>query len=321
MADSKPLVRRLYFRYLENGALLRYVCSQAWRLTRTGRAAECRFELYRFRSKFAHRILGDDNMNFANKVLAAFCLVLLFSTLAVSQMPFEAAGVTRLNVDESMNGWKPVCVLPTCNPGGRGIPSKTFQTIGHSSPSKDSGSMEVSITGPQYSNALWTYIAGVDDNATSFSMSLWVYPTGKTSAAGSYEFDQFDFSKSTGIEFMWGSQCNQGNGLWQIFDQLHGRWINIKVACSLAPNHWHQVRWDVHRVTGDTNRCSGKPCMYYDTLTVDGHVNPVNAVYPAGSLPNGWSSAVGFQVQIDIGPTGSGVTIDEYVDLADFWAM
>jgi len=61
--------------------------------------------------------------------------------------------------------------------------------------------------------------------------------------------------------------------------------------------------------------------MYYDTLTVDHHVYAVNAKYPAGRLPGGWSSAVGFQVQIDIGLTKAPVTIDEYIDLADFNAM
>jgi hypothetical protein len=244
-------------------------------------------------------------LNIVHRVLAGFYIGVLFSVLSAAQVPFDGEGVSALNVDDSMKGWKLVCVLPTCNPGGSGTPTRTSQTIGHVSPSKDGNSMEVSITGPQYSNALWTYIAGADDNATSFSTSLWVYPTAKASVAGSFEFDQFDFSKSTGIEFMWGSQCNQVNHLWQIFDQLNGHWINTTVRCSLAVNKWHQVRWDVHRVSGDTDRCSGRPCMYYDTLTLDGVVHPVNAVYPAGPLPNGWSSAVGFQVQIDIGATGS----------------
>src|SRR5580658_5001276 len=256
-----------------------------------------------------------------HRVLAGFYIALFFSMLSAAQMPFDAEGISALNVDDSMKGWKPVCVLPTCNPGGSGIPTRTSQTIDHVSPSKDGHSMEVSITGPQYSNALWTYRAGADDSATSFSMSLWVYPSGQASVAGSFEFDQFDFSKSMGIEFMWGTQCNQVNHLWQVFDQLHGHWINTTVPCSLAANEWHHVRWDVHRVSGDTDRCSGKPCMYYDTLTLDGVVHPVNAVYPAGPLPNGWSSAVGFQVQIDIGTTGSPVTVDEYLDLADFSAL
>ena len=61
--------------------------------------------------------------------------------------------------------------------------------------------------------------------------------------------------------------------------------------------------------------------MYYDSLTVDGTVHPVNVKYPAGRLPRGWGSAVGFQVQIDIGATGSNVTVDEYLDMADFTAL
>jgi hypothetical protein len=61
--------------------------------------------------------------------------------------------------------------------------------------------------------------------------------------------------------------------------------------------------------------------MYYDSLTVDNVVHPVNAKYPAGSLPGGWTSAVGFQVQVDIGSTGRNATVDEYLDLADFTAI
>jgi hypothetical protein len=256
-------------------------------------------------------------MSIVHRVLAGFYVGVFFSVLSVAQMP---NGVSANGVDDSMKGWKPVCILPSCNPGGSGIPTATSQTINHPKPSKDGEAMKVSITGPQYSNALWTYIAGSDDAATSASMSVKLYPTNKASVAGSFEYDLFQFSKSMGIEFMWGSQCNQANRLWQVFDQLHGHWMNTNVTCSLTPNIWHSVQWNVHRVSGDTNRCSGKPCMYYDTLTVDGVVHPVNAKYPAGPLPGGWSSAVGFQVQIDIGTTGQPVTIDQYLDLANFSA-
>jgi hypothetical protein len=260
-------------------------------------------------------------MKIMHRVLVGLYVSVLFSTLSVAQASSNNQGVSAVNVDDSMKGWKPVCILPSCNPGGSGIPTKTSQTTGHASPAKDGRSMKVSITGPSYSNALWTYIAGRYDQAASLSMDVWVYPTNKASVAGSYEFDQFNFSSSSRIEYMWGTQCNQVNHLWQVFDQLHGHWINTGIQCSLSPNQWHQVRWDVHRVPGDTNRCSGMPCMYYDTLTVDGVVHPVNVKYPAGRLPGGWSSAVGFQVQIDIGTTKSNVTIDEYLDIADFTAI
>jgi hypothetical protein len=260
-------------------------------------------------------------MKIARRTLAALFIGVFISAMCVAQTSAGSKEISDRNADDSMKGWKPVCIKPACNPGGQGTPSATSQTIGHRNPTKDGHSMKVSITGPKYSNALWTHDAGAYDNATSFTLSLWVYPTGQASVAGSFEYDLFDFSKSTGIEFMWGSQCNQVNGLWQVFDQLGGQWMNTAVRCSLSPNRWHHIQWDVHRVAGDTNRCSGKPCMYYDTLTVDNDVHPVNAKYPAGPLPGGWSSVVGFQVQIDIGLTGSPVTVDEYIDLADFTAM
>ncbi len=260
-------------------------------------------------------------MNILHKILVGLYVGVLLSTLSVAQAAFDSPGVSESNSDDTMQGWKPVCVLPSCNPGGSGIPTSTAHTVGHSTPSKDGGAMMVSITGPQYSNALWTYRAGADDSATHVSLSFWVYPTAAASTAGSFEYDLFNFDKSMNVEFMWGTQCNQASHLWQVFDQLHGHWMNTSTSCALAANKWHQVRWDVHRVSGDTNRCSGKPCMYYDTLTVDGVPHNINAMYPAGSMPGGWSSAVGFQFQIDIGKTSQHVTINEYFDLVDFTAM
>jgi hypothetical protein len=260
-------------------------------------------------------------MNMVRRVLLVMYVSVFFSALSVAQTQPQADEVSVYNVDDSMKGWKPVCVLPRCNPGGSGIHIKTSQNAGHLSPSVDGGSMKVSVTGRSYTNALWTYVAGRDDSATSFSMKLWVYPTNQASVAGSYEFDQFDFSSSTGVEFMWGTQCNQVNHLWQVFDQLHGHWMNTSVPCALAANQWHHVHWEVHRVAGDTDRCSGMPCMYYDTLVVDGTMYAVNMKYPAGHLPGGWSSSVGFQVQIDIGATGSPATVEQFIDMADFTAM
>src|SRR5580700_1650083 len=118
-----------------------------------------------------------------HRVLAGFYIALFFSVLSAAQMPFDAEGISALNVDDSMKGWKPVCVLPSCNPGGSGIPIRTSQTIDHLSPTKDGRSMEVSLTGRSYTNALWTYIAGHDDSATSFSMDLWVYTSGAATVA------------------------------------------------------------------------------------------------------------------------------------------
>jgi hypothetical protein len=258
-------------------------------------------------------------MKITFKLLLGSCGLFL-STLCAAQAP-SSQEISASNFDDTLTGWKAVCVLPSCNPGGSGIPTKTLHTIDNKAPSKDGEAMEVSVSGPKYTNALWTYRAGADDQATELSFSLEVYPTGSASSAQAFEFDQYNFSSSTGVEFMWGTQCNQSNHLWQVFDQLHGHWMNTNVQCSLSANTWHQVQWNVHRVSGDTNRCDGMPCMYYDYVIIDGTQHPVNATYPAGHLPHGWSSAVGAQVQIDIGDVGSPVTIDEFIDLFAFKAI
>jgi hypothetical protein len=247
----------------------------------------------------------------ANKAL----IVSLFLTAAFAT---QQSGAAFLDVDDSLAGWKPVCILPTCNPGGSGIPTATAQTVDNATPSKDGSSMKVSVSGPSYTNALWTHIAERNDARHAFSLSAWVSPTQSASVAGQFEYDLFQFSSSTHVEYMWGTQCNQASGSWQIFDQLNGHWENIPVPCSLPANQWNYIRWDVHRVVGDTNSCSGMPCMHYDRFTVNNVVYAVNVAYPAGHLPNGWSSANGFQVQIDIGSTNQDVTVDEFLDEANF---
>jgi len=246
-----------------------------------------------------------------NKTLT---LVLLLSSAFAAQR----TGAIFLDVDNSLHGWKPVCILPQCNPGGSGIPTATAQTVGNANPSKDGNSMMVSVSGPSYTNALWTQISERNDARVRFSLSAWVQPSQNADRAGSFEFDIFQFASSTGVEYMWGSQCNQANHLWQVFDQLNGRWVNISVACSLTANQWNYIRLNVHRgPTGDVS-CEGMPCMYYDSLTVNGVIYAVDVKYPAGPLPRGWSSANGFQVQIDIGRTDQDVTVNEFIDEANF---
>lgn len=230
----------------------------------------------------------------------------------------QRTGAAFLDVDNSMAGWKPVCILPACNPGGRGIPTATAQTVGNAIPSKDGKSMKVSVSGSSYTNALWTHISERNDARVRFSLSAWVSPTRNASVAGQFEYDLFQFSSSTGVEYMWGTQCNQVTKTWQVFDQLNGRWENIPVPCDLAANQWNYIRWDVHRAINDPNSCSGMPCMYYDRLTVNDTVYWVHAKYPAGHLPHNWSSANGFQVQINIGLTNQNVTVDEFLDETNF---
>lgn len=233
----------------------------------------------------------------------------------------SGTGQVVLNVDELQPGWKAVCILPSCNPGGSVPPTATAQTFNNATPSKDGKSMLVSITGPAFSNALWVYVAGKLDTATNLVSDFWTQPSPNIGLAGSLEFDQYMFSKTTNTEFMWGTQCNQATNKWQVFDQLNLAWVNVAGStCPVFSNAFHHIVQSVHRISTDTNSCSGQPCMYYDSIVVDGTPIPgLPMTEPAGPLPSGWTNAVGWQLQLDIGGSGSGgQPVFENVDLMNF---
>ncbi len=48
-------------------------------------------------------------MSIAHRVLAGFCLAMLFSTLSVAQAPSGDTDITLLNVNESLTGEAGLC--------------------------------------------------------------------------------------------------------------------------------------------------------------------------------------------------------------------
>lgn len=231
--------------------------------------------------------------------------------------------ISPTNIASSLTGWS-TCILSACNPGGSGTPTGTSQTVGNSSPSgAPSGtSMLLSETAnTSFTNALWPYKSSTAcDTCANFSDSFEVYLGSNSAQAGSFEYDVFDFAQSLNTEFMWGMQWNQASGVWQVFNQAAGSWVNTSVTTALSYSSWHHIQRTYHRVQGDTSNCSGQPCMYYDTLTIDGTAHVLNMVEPAGTLPTGWTSAIGWQAQIDIGTISGSQTVLENLDQVAFTA-
>ena len=233
--------------------------------------------------------------------------------LAVLLLPATAfAQGYNMNMDQDLTAWNP-CVLPLCAPGGSGVPTKII--IAGTGTKWPPHSLELSVTGPAWTNFLaWDKVGAT--SANYFQSDFWAYvPTAfPQSSYQALEYDIFAFNSP--YRYMFGSQCVIG-AEWQIWDDLHGNWIDTALSCSLLQGKWHHIQWWVHRVSGDTS-CDGYPCMWYDMLGVDGVYTQFGTREPAGPIPAGWSNDSGLNVQLDISGVSGDKTITEYMESVNF---
>ncbi|MGH9501682.1 MAG: choice-of-anchor D domain-containing protein [Terriglobales bacterium] len=207
---------------------------------------------------------------------------------------------SSVGIEASATNWQ-TCVLPGCNPGGVGPPTAVSQTFGSTS--------TVSVSGPAFTNALWLYkIAGSGANsATKFATDFTACLDANSGTAEALEYDFGQFV--SGTEYMWGTQCNQANHLWQVFDQLNGVWVDTAAACSLSANACHHIQEGGHR--------SGSN-MIYDYINIDG--TPLTGfplTEPAGSTA--FADGITLHFQLDIG--ASGTTLSEGLQQINFLAL
>jgi hypothetical protein len=158
----------------------------------------------------------------------------------------------------------------------------------------------LSMTGPANSNALfYNKIAGSGANAADHLNSDFKVTLDANSAtAQTFEFDVFQ--SISGRVYMYGSQCNQVTGFWQIWDELSQAWSNTSVACALSPSTQYHIQWAVHRVPGSN-------LMYYDTLTIDGVPHTINTSKNSG-LRSGFGDSIGINFQMDEGASGTSLS-------------
>lgn len=218
----------------------------------------------------------------------------------------------NMNMETNLPAWNS-CVLPLCQPGGSGIP--TSVAIAATGSKWPANSLKLSVSGPEWTNFLaWDKVGAT--SATYFQSDFWVYLPTEVSSGGyqAVEYDIFQFMNP--YEFMWGSECVFG-GEWQIWDQLHGHWLDTERACEMNVAGWHHVQWWVHRVDGDTS-CDGYPCLYYDMLGIDGVYTQFKLEEPAGPIPAGWGNDSGLNFQLDISGAKKSATIYEYIQKVNF---
>lgn len=240
------------------------------------------------------------------KVAGKLCLYTLLGCLAAHAQTFH------MSMDLNLAPWTP-CVLPTCEPGGIGIPTNV--TIAPTGTKWPPASLELSVTGPEFTNMLVYNKVGAS-TATYFNSDFWVYLP-SVIANGTYQALEYDiFQFLSPYRFMWGSQCLPG-GNWQIWDELHGQWLNTSRGCEMTLPGWYHVQWWVHRNDGDVS-CDGYPCMYYDMLGVNGVYTQFETTEPSGPLFAGWSNDSGLNFQLGLSGAKKSATISEYLQKVNF---
>jgi hypothetical protein len=215
-------------------------------------------------------------------------------------------------------GWGSCVACAGGDPNGTAtISDAPFNTT----PSTDGASRNFYINGSAYTDGLWWYKVGPNSAVSHFSMDFWLNVDATTSNAQAMEFDVFQFNKQkstypTGTEFMFGTQCNNFAGVWDVWDMGHGKWLHSSIPCiRFTPNTWYHITLGFH--SSGLGRYE-----HYDSLSIaqyksNGKVANTQRykwgiTVGSGPMPAGWSENMGLQFQMDIAGTGASMT--EYVD-------
>jgi len=124
----------------------------------------------------------------------------------------------------------------------------------------------------------------------NFQLSEDVFVT-NLSVTQDLEFDINMYENGVGME--WGTECNNlDGGVWDVWDNVNAAWVHTSVPCVLNNNAWNHVTVQVQREANNT--------LLYQSVTVNGVVNPLNITMPPFSVPNGWwGMTVNFQMDGD----------------------
>jgi hypothetical protein len=203
-------------------------------------------------------------------------------------------------IEDTTSNWSD-CGTTACAGGASGSGnywSAPFQT----SPSLDGSSRQFYNGGSGWSNVLWIKKLGAQNSRSNFLWDFWVrFDSGAANNLWTAEYDLWQ--TVNGQEFMIGSQCNFGLGVWDIWNSASHHWLRTSIPCPrFTAGTWHHIQWYVQRVSRNQYR--------YRTLAVDGKAHTVNQTFYTN--PINWQDNLGVQWQLDL--NSSGVDAHEWID-------
>lgn len=162
---------------------------------------------------------------------------------------------------------------------------------GVSSPSLSGGATEFSLGGTTpYADALFSaQLIGqnspqIPDSSHTLLPTLhnFVYETDfYVSNAAVTQVLEFDISMyMNGVGIIWGQQCDYlGDGDWDIWDNLHSKWVSAGVPCNFV-NGWNHLKIEMERQSDNT--------LLYKTIALNGTTYTLNVTYPPSTAPSNW---------------------------------
>lgn len=204
-------------------------------------------------------------------------------------------------IEQMNSGWG-TCGTAACAGGNGG--GSYWQAFYQTSPSMDGASMELYRDGV-WDNALFFKKLGANNGITHFLWDFYaLVDANSLKGTQALEYDAFQFVG--GYNYMMGTQCDYGRGVWDTWTEAGGRWLPTNIPCpKFSTNQWHHIQWYI-----TTNHANHS--YTYVTLVVDGKPYTLNQTQYAKYLA--WGDNLGTQWQLD--ENASGVGYHEWIDRA-----
>lgn len=221
---------------------------------------------------------------------------------AAGPLPTPPSNAKTFSNIQQMNGWGS-CRNRGCS--GTSSAGSSWQALHQSSPSLSGSSMELFANGV-WGGGLWWQSLGARDSITNMLWDFYIQvDKGSLANTQALEYDSYQFVG--GYNYMVGSQCDYGYGVWDTYSASGHKWLHSKIPCKeFSPGSWHHIQW---YVTTDHN----KHTYTYVTLVVDGAVHSLNQTENAAHR-QGWGDDLGVQWQLDVNGKGGG--FHQWVDKA-----
>jgi len=238
--------------------------------------------------------------------------------VTISAQAPSTNGQTTIKGIQAQPGWQSCGAKFPSNSGragqicaaGGGTPNSSL-TQNQSSPALDGNSAKFSMAPTaagtvctHYCNMLYFNPVAGGNNVTHLIYDLYFYIDNPDAPQAL----EFDINQTYGGQrWVWGSECNfKADGVWDIWNDAPSTgWTPTTIPCvssDFQANTWNHLTWDVQQ---DGNN------VQYNTLTVNGVVHQVNAVYPNQQDWTLEEIDTAFQMDLDANGTPYNVWLDE----------